>query len=345
MGVKGHVRLVEEDRGWLSGKKMRLERHDGSGALPEEEAAALDDLCRPGEEVMMEQENHAIFASAKNSLSEVLKTNYEGKAFKRNYGWAAAGLFLFVALFWLTCAAVDAATIGSYGWQIGVVFGALITTGLLWLAFHGSAVGKCLLSLVGFVALSTAFVLGMPVFADALNTGWYLPLVLPLLALPLVISAFWWISAPTAEGRAILDHIAGFRQYLSITEAERLDRMTPPRDTPEIFERYLALRDRAGRRESLGRALRRRACRGGRAGPGTALAGIRAAAARGAIRRVSPTAWDRPCRARSARPRPRRDRAAARAAADRRAAAAVAAVAEAGDQLQAGRFRTTVGLS
>ncbi len=239
MGVKGHVRLVEEDRGWLSGKKMRLERHDGSGALSEEEAAALDDLCRPGEEVMMEQENHAIFASAKNSLSEVLKTNYDGKAFKRNYGWAAAGLFLFVALFWLTCAAVDAATIGSYGWQIGAVFGALITTGLLWLAFHGSAVGKCLLSLVGFVALSTAFVLGMPVFADALNTGWYLPLVLPLLALPLVISAFWWISAPTAEGRAILDHIAGFRQYLSITETERLDRMTPPRDTPEIFERYL----------------------------------------------------------------------------------------------------------
>ena len=37
----------------------------------------------------------------------------------------------------------------------------------------------------------------------------------------------------------MLDRIAGFKQYLSITERERLDRMTPPEDTPELFERYL----------------------------------------------------------------------------------------------------------
>ena len=37
----------------------------------------------------------------------------------------------------------------------------------------------------------------------------------------------------------MLDRIAGFKQYLSITERERLDRMTPPDDTPELFEKYL----------------------------------------------------------------------------------------------------------
>jgi uncharacterized membrane protein len=79
----------------------------------------------------------------------------------------------------------------------------------------------------------------MPIFTNALNSGWWLPLILPLLAAPLVISAFWWIAAPTPEGRKVLDHIAGFRQYLSITETERLDRMTPPQDTPELFEKYL----------------------------------------------------------------------------------------------------------
>jgi uncharacterized membrane protein len=57
--------------------------------------------------------------------------------------------------------------------------------------------------------------------------------------LPVVISAFWWMSAPTIQGRGVLDRIAGFRQYLSIAERERLDRMTAPEDTPEIFERYL----------------------------------------------------------------------------------------------------------
>jgi uncharacterized membrane protein len=72
-----------------------------------------------------------------------------------------------------------------------------------------------------------------------LDSGWWQPLVFPALALPLVVSAFWWIAAPTPEGRVILDHIAGFKQYLSISEQERLDRMTAPKDTPEIFERYL----------------------------------------------------------------------------------------------------------
>lgn len=239
MGVRGHVRLVEEDRGWLSGKHMRLERLQGKERLADEEQAALNCLCRPGEEIMMEQKNHENFSAAQSALEEILKVRYEGKLFKRNYGWAAGGLFLFIASLWLVCAAVDVATGGALVWQVGVVLGILVTCALLWFAFHDSATGKCLLSLVGFVGVSTAFVLGMPIFNDALNSGWWLPLILPLLAAPIVISAFWWISAPTPEGRRVLDHVAGFKQYLSITEAERLDRMTPPKETPELFEKYL----------------------------------------------------------------------------------------------------------
>ena len=239
MGVRGHVRLVEEDRGWLSGRKMHLERLKASTTLPEEEEAALDCLCRPGEEIMLEQKNHENFSSAKNALSEILKVRYEGKLFKRNYGWAVAGLLLFLATLWMTAGAVDVAIDRSYSWQIGVVLGILVATALLWLGFHESAVGKWLLSIIGFVAVSTASVLGMPIVTDAMNSGWWQPLILPLLALPLVLSAFWWISAPTFEGQGVLDHIAGFKQYLSITEAERLDRMTGPKDTTELFERYL----------------------------------------------------------------------------------------------------------
>jgi uncharacterized membrane protein YgcG len=239
MGVRGHVRLVEEDRGWLSGKHTRLERLEASTALPEEEEAALDCLCRPGEEIMMEQKNHESFSSANNALAGVLKVKYEGKLFKRNYGWAAAGLLLFLAGLWLSAVSVVVATDGVAPSTAGVIFASLVAVALLWLAFHDSAVGKCLLSLVSLAGVAIAASLGAPMIAQALNTGWWLPVVLPALAAPLVLSAFWWISAPTPEGRTVLDHIAGFKQYLSITEAERLDRMTAPRDTPEVFERYL----------------------------------------------------------------------------------------------------------
>ncbi len=239
MGVRGHVRLAEEEGGWLSGKKMRLERLSESKALPPEEEAALDCLCEPGESILMEQKNHESFSAAQSALSGILKTEYDGKLFKRNLGWAAAGLLLFGAAFWLTCAAVAAATYGAVMWQVGVVVGSLLVAAMLWLAFHESAGGKCVLTLVGAVAFAVAFGVGMPLLAVALNSGWWLPIVLPLLAAPIVISAFWWIAAPTPDGRKVLDHIAGFKQYLSITEAERLDRMTPPKDTPELFEKYL----------------------------------------------------------------------------------------------------------
>jgi uncharacterized membrane protein len=36
-----------------------------------------------------------------------------------------------------------------------------------------------------------------------------------------------------------MDRIAGFEQYLSITEEERLEAMHPPEKTPELFERFL----------------------------------------------------------------------------------------------------------
>ena len=239
MGVRGHIRLTEEEGGWFARDKTRLERLAGPAPLPPEEEAALRELVQTGESIMMEQKNHAKFSAAKSGLAEVLKEKYEGRMFKRNYGWAAAGTLLFIAALWVAAAAVVLATDTAEIWRIGVVLGGLIAAALLWQGAPDTTVGKCLVTLVGFVAVAIAFVLGMPIIGAAFASGWWLPLLLPALALPLVISCFWWIAAPTKEGRVTLDHIAGFKQYLSITERERLDRMTPPQETPELFEKYL----------------------------------------------------------------------------------------------------------
>jgi uncharacterized membrane protein YgcG len=239
MGVKGHIKMVEEGGGFFSSKKTRLERLSGQADLPPEEQAALVQLCRTGESIVMEQKNHTQFSSAKSSLGDVLKERFEGKLFKRNYGWAIAGVIVFVAALWLTAASVVAVTDSQELWQIGVVLGALAVAALLWGAGIESALGKVAVGLATLGAAAVAFFLGMPIIAEALNSGFLLPMVPVFLGLPLVISAFWWIAAPTKEGRTVLDHIAGFKQYLSITERERLDRMTAPQDTPEIFEKYL----------------------------------------------------------------------------------------------------------
>ena len=46
-------------------------------------------------------------------------------------------------------------------------------------------------------------------------------------------------AAPTKEGRAVMDRIAGFQRYLSVTEENRLEVLHPPEKTPELFERFL----------------------------------------------------------------------------------------------------------
>jgi uncharacterized membrane protein len=187
----------------------------------------------------MEQKNHSEFAAAREGLANSLKAKYEGRMFKRNYGWAAAGAVLFLAALWVTAAAIVAALDTHELWRIVIVLGALAVAALLWMVGPESAVAKFLISIAALTAVAIAFFMGLPVVKDALASGWLLPLAPVALALPLVISAFWWIAAPTREGRTVLDHIAGFRQYLSVTEGDRLDRMTAPRDTPEIFEKFL----------------------------------------------------------------------------------------------------------
>jgi uncharacterized membrane protein YgcG len=240
MGVRGHIRMVEEEGGWFSRDKTRLERLESSNPLPPEEQNALNALVEPGGSIMMIQKNYAEFGAAKKGLTGVLKEQFDGKMFKRNYGWAAAGVLGFIAAIWLTSSAIAAAADITALWRIGVTLGGITVAILLGFLIHeSSTAGKCLLSLFAVLAVAVALIFGFPIFADAVNSGWVAPLLIPALALPLVISCFWWISAPTRDGRALLDKIAGFKQYLSITERERLDRMTAPEDTPEIFEKYL----------------------------------------------------------------------------------------------------------
>jgi uncharacterized membrane protein YgcG len=239
MGVKGHVRLVEEEGGWFSSDKTRVERLSSATPLTGEEEAALRKLCLTGESVLMEQKNHEKFSSAKKELDEVLKDQYEGKLFNKNWGWTIAGLLLFVAALWLVAASIVAAA--GLGIQLVLVsLGAAVTAALLigWIQ-TATKTGKCLATFFAVVFGGLAIVTGAPILIQALQTGWFLPFVPVLLAIPLVISAFFWIDAPTKEGRGVLDRIAGFKQYLSITERERLDRMNPPQDTPEVFERFL----------------------------------------------------------------------------------------------------------
>lgn len=91
------------------------------------------------------------------------------------------------------------------------------------------------------LAMSAGFLI--PVF---LVVGMMINIVSPatliVAALPIIATyCFWfWLSAPTRLGRAVLDGIEGYRMYLSVAEADRLNAAgRDPEITEALFEKHL----------------------------------------------------------------------------------------------------------
>ena len=61
-----------------------------------------------------------------------------------------------------------------------------------------------------------------------------------LLIVILNILFYHLLKAPTMQGRKVMDQIAGFKQFLSVTERYRLEQLHPPQKTPALFEKYLS---------------------------------------------------------------------------------------------------------
>lgn len=242
LGVRGHLRLVEGEKRLLSKPKTTIEKRTGGAPLAEAEAAMLAAIFADGDSIVMENKHHARFSAAQSALGKDLKKRYEGKLFLRNFGWSLRGLAVMTSAIWLTAVAVlmTSPTVDPRGLGVALL-SALCLLGAFWLlnrpdGSRASGLGvKLFAGLLGLAAI----VLGAITIGLALGQGRILPLLIPLLALPVAISAFWWMHAPTRAGREVLDRIAGFKQYLSITEEERLERMHPPERTPALFEKYL----------------------------------------------------------------------------------------------------------
>ncbi|MEO7564458.1 MAG: DUF2207 domain-containing protein [Sphingomicrobium sp.] len=242
-GVKGHVRLVEEKGFLFMGGDKYIEGIATPSSVPLQpaEQSAIAKLVSPGGRIELDNANHAKFSAAKNALEQAYKVQFEGVAFNRNYGWAGLALAVWAFGAYLTALAV----VFAEGAMPGVIqIGPLVAIGLAaWLHFlarsRRSGLINGALNLAAFALMALAGMLAISTIGLALVSGRWQPVVLALVGLPVALSAWLWISAPTPQGRALLDRIAAFKHYLSITERERLDRMQAPSDTLHTFERFL----------------------------------------------------------------------------------------------------------
>lgn len=241
--VRGFIRIEERGGGVFSSKKTEITRlaHPDLGSLSPAEYSMLNKLGEVGDTIEADNENHKKFSKARGTLDYFYKRDYDGVAFKRNLGWAFAGLLaLFAALGLVAAGIVWSEDLISPIVPLLAVASLLITM-LLFLAVpdKGTPGRKTILVLATAAAiLSGALAIALLPIAV---TGGGVPMIM-LVLLPgflIVLSGFFWMSAPTLQGRVLLDRIAGFKQYLSTTEGERFRRMQPPGENLKLFERYL----------------------------------------------------------------------------------------------------------
>ena len=238
LGVNGHLRLTGK------GAETVLWRLDGGKSIGSAESAVKSKLFAANPSLKLVQTNYQTLGGAQSALQTSLKQSYDGTLFTDNYGWSGVGLFLTIALLAVVVGLIattydgDRATALNVGLLLPLV---PIAAGAFMIRIgrrRDSWGGLMIAAGAALVVLSVA--IGLAVMA----AGAHGPLdVLPGIAAyvlaPLALLGFHWLQAPTAAGRAIMDRIEGFRQYLGVAEEDRLNALNPPDKTPELFERFL----------------------------------------------------------------------------------------------------------
>ncbi len=223
-----------------AGSGYRLKRLKPGGAgLPEEESNLLHNLFADKAEIDISETQASTIDKSKIALTEDLDVEEDETFFNRNRNRMWPGIVMTLVTFvlmvlnappgpaesvfpaafllvWLsvwTCAMVGIA-------QGSSVSGAPKKHGKFWtLALFG------LFELFSLLALA------------ALVDVWFMLVVLALLGTN--VAFFYLLPALTPAGRALLDKIEGFKQYLMEVESDRLQRMDAPPKTASLFEKCL----------------------------------------------------------------------------------------------------------
>ncbi len=246
MAVKGYL-TIEEDDGAYSLVKAEDADFD---VLANGEKRAAKRIFGAGNTIELDNKNHEILGKSVNSLRESLKVEYERAYFKHNTGLFVIGIASSAVLIMLS---------GSLGNDPGLFVRAMIHAGLasaivfIVLHFWGDdsdptfkavpfksvnsrALTITVLNIIIFgtiIAIQSIAALSISLFSNAIQSICFAMLG------GLNVIFFFLMKKPTLAGRSIMDEIEGFRQYLSVAEEDRLNRLNPPEKSPELFERYL----------------------------------------------------------------------------------------------------------
>ncbi len=237
LAVKKYI-IIDDSEDDLIIKKGELRNF---GALPPGEQALVDHLLGRDDQISFIQSNYPAVQGSRRLFKSALLNEHENKFFKDNYLWFVIGMvasifviaislllqmdeFAFPILIGLTIVATLGAYLGSMGlrrlWN--------------WIPGGGSKFWGIVFTIgAGAIMLVTLIA---PLGINQIP-AWvaYCGIALGILN----VSFLHLMRAPTVHGKQIMDEVEGFKLYLSVAEADRMNMNDAPEVDSLTFEKLL----------------------------------------------------------------------------------------------------------
>ena len=259
LAVKKHLAILEDNSGdYILGRLKpspppTAARHASSEDLPPEitpdEKLVLGRLFAAGDTIRLGPSHYALVGGAVEALHHHLRSNLEKGYFVTSRRYLIPGLLISLAAIVYCGFSIQGAqkdlvlflAVWLLPWSMGcltlIVLAIAAWRNALSDPHHAPTARKrAILMSAICLALWIGEVAGLGAMAWAASSDVVI-LFIVLVAISYLFHNL--IKAPTRLGRALLNHIEGFRIFLTTSEQDRRDASTPGKNSPEVFERYL----------------------------------------------------------------------------------------------------------
>ncbi|SIN75112.1 DUF2207 domain-containing protein [Chitinophaga niabensis] len=231
MAVKKAIRIKDEGKEDYVIEKGKT----APGILPVEEQKIYKALLRDKENIKVDDKNHTKFSAARAEFSKSLTGQFDIKSYYRpNIKFVVYGGLMLLAILVLYLFLTN----GEDAFPVLFLVPFLAVGSILF--FTGVRTIKEGCSAYAFLLGGSLFLVVPLIFLAQFLKGFS---IFSLVFLGLIVAGYivyiYLIKAPTPLGAEKSAAIEGFKMYMETAEENRLDMLTPPKKTPELFERLL----------------------------------------------------------------------------------------------------------
>lgn len=245
LGIKKQL-IIDDETDPLT-IRVHPER-DPNMELPTGEATLMRSFFGSRDALSFTTTNASNLTAATSAFRNGISGERAGRYFKHNIGYTIFGvavgviaMFAFLVLFPATEALVVGVMFHFIG---GLIIGFALTRA--YGRFSGRAPETNKVMAIAFTITAIAIVFALVMIFHRGGTGEFA--TAPIMQLTMIVAALMGATittfaklmfAPTPEGQEVMDEIDGFKLYLSVAEAERMNMAGKPDFTLELFERFL----------------------------------------------------------------------------------------------------------